>query len=330
MKTFPFIDSHSHLFSDDPAVLFLLEEMNAKLLDICLCRGSAEEAYRQHAETEPLVRRHPDRFAFCGTFPWKDFEQPHYPDQVRAVIDDAKRRGAVAIKVWKDIGMECRDRAGRWVQVDHPAFQPVWERMIEHDLTLTAHLAEPIAAWSPLDESSPYGEYYRNHPEYHWHNRSDVPSHRDILDARDRMMEQNPRLRVVGCHLASLEWDTDLLAETLDRFPQLAVDTAARMPSLMLQNRDKVRSFFIRYQDRILYATDNAWGMRLFPNPQPLREFLADLRALWRNDLEWLTTDREVRWRDHAFRGLALPREVAEKVFYRNALRWYPGMDGNG
>ena len=74
------------------------------------------------------------------------------------------------------------------------------------------------------------------------------------MAARDRMLEKNPELIFVGCHLSSLEWSVEELALFLDRFPNASVDMAARMGQLFYQtheNREKVRDFFIEYQDRI-------------------------------------------------------------------------------
>jgi hypothetical protein len=59
--------------------------------------------------------------------------------------------------------------------------------------------------------------------------------------------------------MASLEWSVDELAKFLDAYPNATVDLAARMTQVQYQSksdREKVRSFFIRYQDRLLYGTD--------------------------------------------------------------------------
>ena len=68
-----------------------------------------------------------------------------------------------------------------------PAFKP-----------LLAHLAEPIAAWLPLDPESVHYRYYSNNPEWHVYGREGFPSHETILAARDRILEKHPRLTVIG------------------------------------------------------------------------------------------------------------------------------------
>jgi predicted TIM-barrel fold metal-dependent hydrolase len=84
-------------------------------------------------------------------------------------------------------------------------------------------------------------------------------SYEEQLAARDRMLDRYPQLPFVALHLASFEWDVDRIAVFLRRFPDTSVDVAARLVHLQLQahdDRDKVRSFMIAFQDRILYATD--------------------------------------------------------------------------
>jgi predicted TIM-barrel fold metal-dependent hydrolase len=62
-----------------------------------------------------------------------------------------------------------------------------------------------------------------------------------VLASRDHLLAENPKLRVVGAHFGSMESDVDLVAQRLDRYPNLAVDTAVRVPHLTIQPRAKVR-----------------------------------------------------------------------------------------
>jgi len=91
-----------------------------------------------------------------------------------------------------------------------------------------------------------------------WHKPrpATAPKHGQPNRARDHMLEENPQLRVVGAHLGSLETSLDELGKRLDRYPNFAVDVAARTVYLTMQPREKVRQFLITYQDRILYGTD--------------------------------------------------------------------------
>ena len=65
--------------------------------------------------------------------------------------------------------------------------------------------------------------------------RAGISVDADQIASRDRMLEKNPDLIFVGAHLGSLEWDVNELGKTLDRFPNMAVDMAARMGQLFYQ-----------------------------------------------------------------------------------------------
>ena len=68
------------------------------------------------------------------------------------------------------------------------------------------------------------------------------------MEARDNVLNKNPNLRFVGAHLASLEWNVDMIGDWLGKFPNAAVDLAERVSHLQLQAKDnweKVRSFMM-------------------------------------------------------------------------------------
>src|SRR5204863_1293726 len=185
-----------------------------------------------------------------------DFEDPGFSKRVICQLEADFAAGAVAVKIYKVMGMEMKSKAGKYVMADDPAFEPIYQDIAAHGKTLVAHLAEPDSCWQPPNKNSPDYSYYREHPEWYMYTKPDHPSKQAILQARDRLLEKNPKLRVVGAHLGSMEGSVDEIGRHLDRYPNFAVDTAARVVYFTLQPRDKVRQFLVDYQDRVLYATD--------------------------------------------------------------------------
>lgn len=112
----------------------------------------------------------------------------------------------------------------------------------------------------PIDANNPEYRYYQAHPEWNLHGRPGAPTKEAIMAARDRVLARFPKLRVVGCHIGSNEDDLEAAARHFDAYPNLAVDTAAKVRYLAHGNRDKVREFLLKYQDRVLYATDFTLG----------------------------------------------------------------------
>jgi hypothetical protein len=253
------IDAHVHIYKDDPALNALIQRLGLRALNICViddrdafCKGLEP----QRADVLKVRQSTEGRVAFCTTFSPYDFEEPGFSSRAIHQLNQDFLDGAVAVKIYKVMGMEMKSKAGRYVMADDPAFAPIYQDIAAHNRTVIAHLAEPNSCWEAPNPASPDYDYYKDHPEEYAYAHPEWPSKEAILAARDHMMAENPKLRVVGAHLGSMESDVDQMAQRFDRYPNFAVDMAARIPYFMLQPRDKVRAFLIKYQDRLLYGTD--------------------------------------------------------------------------
>ena len=155
----------------------------------------------------------------------------------------------------------------------------------------------------------------------------DYPSREEILAARDRMIKKHPKLRYVGCHLGSMEWSVDKMAIWLDKFPNYGLDMAARIGHFKVQDRDKVRDFIIKYQDRLLYGTDIAINDRgrKISTDEKARNLVRDV---WVGDWEYFTTDHVLVQNNKVkeYKGLKLPESVLKKIYHDNAINMYPGL----
>jgi predicted TIM-barrel fold metal-dependent hydrolase len=164
-------------------------------------------------------------------------------------------------------------------------------------------------------------EYFKEHPQYHMFLHPEMPSYEDQIRVRDHFVAAHPQMRFVGAHLGSLEYDVDRIAAFLDRYPNANVDMAARMSQLQYQSvRDfsKVRNFFIKYQDRLLYGTD----LTLNPGADSA-EFKQEAHGVWTRDWRYLATGESQRVEviKADVKGLALPRMVIDKIYYANSRR---------
>jgi predicted TIM-barrel fold metal-dependent hydrolase len=201
--------------------------------------------------------------------------------------------------------------------------QPIYQDIAAHNKTLISHLAEPDAAWGSQDPKTPYSGYYRSNPQWDMSKKPEAPSKAAVLDARDRLLANNPQLRVVGAHLGSMEASLDQIADRLQRYPNFAVDVAARMQSLIAGDRDQVRAFIVKYQDRILYGTD----LGSYPGRVDQAAAARQWESRYAQDWRYFATDEKFESAGHAVEGLALPRAVLKKIYHDNAVRWIPGID---
>ena len=316
-------DAHVHANTSDTAFLEQARVDGFQLLSINVDYPAFPSLAVQHEAALALAKKDPAIFHWATTFSMKDFGAPGWAGRVDAGLAKDVAQGARAVKVWKNIGMVEKDADGKLIMLDDPGLAPVAEQVRALGVPLIAHQGEPYNCWLPLEQMTTDNdrEYFSHHPEYHMYLHPEMPGYEDLMGARDRFVAAHPQLRVVGAHLASLEYDVDRIAAFLDRFPNANVDLAARMSQVQYQSvrdRRKVREFFIRYQDRLLYGTDLTFG----PEADPA-EFRREAHAVWSADWRYLATGQtqRVEMLDADVAGLALPRAVIDKIYYANAAR---------
>lgn len=319
------IDAHVHVFRTAPEFQKMLEEEQLTLLNILVVDdtwGPREKLQPQIDFAWRLVEGSRGHVKLCTTFDPYLFNSSEFPAESIHQIDRDFRRGAIAMKIWKNFGMEVKDDKGKYVLPDDPKLQPIFENLARQDKTLLTHLAEPDLAWQELDvKKDPLSAYYLENPQWHMLNKPGVPSKQAILEARDHVLERNPHLRVVGVHLGSMEKDLDDLARHLDKYPNFAVDTAARMEYFEFGDREKVRSFLIKYQDRVIYGTD------LDVNPDAnVRQSVQEWKDTYASDWRFLATNETLQIDGRTVQGLDLPQEVLQKIYRTNAKHWIKGL----
>lgn len=316
-------DAHVHANVEDSALLAEARIDGFELLSINVDYPDFPPLPEQQRVAKALAARDPARFHFATTFLMQGWREPGWAESVNAGLTRAVADGALAVKIWKNVGMVEQDADGRYLSIEDPLFDPVIAHVRELGVALIAHQGEPYNCWLPLAEMSTENDrsYFAEHPQYHMYLHPELPGYESLMAARDRFVGRHADLPFVGAHLASLEWNVDRLAAFLDAHPNAVVDMAARMTQLQYQSvrdRQRVRRFIVRYQDRILYGTD------LTEDPgSTAANTRREAHAFWRSDWRYLAT-MESQWIP-AIRarvaGLALPRAVVRKLYYDNAER---------
>ncbi len=316
------IDAHLHIRSSGPE---FLNQAAADSFRAVVIAVDSQPIPPQLEFIRKQQRLHPDRFRFVTTFPMNGWDAADWTEKTLKLLETSFNEGAIGVKFWKNIGMEFRDRAGRFVMIDDSRFDPIFEFIQKRGKTVTAHIGEPKDCWLPLDKmvSESNRRYYGQHPQYHMFLHPDCPAYEDHIRAVERVLTRHPKLRYVGAHLASLEWSVGELAKRLDRFPNLAVDLAARVDDLQLLDPAAVKSFLVKYQDRVLYATD----LEINEEQDP-KSVCERLHTRWLEDWRYFATSGETRigGTEKRVGGLSLSEDILRKIYQLNARRWYPGI----
>jgi len=316
------IDTHAHAFVTDPAFEALLDKLNLHILDILVVsdmEGGHADLEKQRQEAWSVVHASHGFARLCTSFDPYSFNQPNYARKVIRGLDQDFADGAIAVKLWKNVGMEIKDANGHYLMPDNPIFAPIFDDIAAHNKTLVAHVADPDSGWQPPNLASPDYEYYRDHPKAYMYGKTGVPSKPEILAARDHVLEKHPNLRVVGAHLGSMESNLAELGQHLDRYPNFAVDIAARMPYFEMYPRDTMIAFITKYQDRLIYGTDLEFRPGSTESPR-------DIESGYANDWRYFATADTLSYKGKPVKGLALPTSILRKIYHENAAKWFPGI----
>jgi len=319
------IDAHVHIRTEDPAIIEYAKKQGFRYLTINTRSNSQEYIDNQMRIAKAVDGKYPEDIAYITTFSMETFEDPSWSGEVIQILKKDFEEGADGVKVWKDIGMTFRDSLGNFILIDDPRFDPILDFIASEGKTMIGHIGEPKNCWLPLDSMTVNNDkgYFKSHPQYHMYLHPDYPSYERLIESRDNMLAKHPDLKFVGAHLGSLEWSVDELAKRLDLYPNFAVDMAARVCHFQVQDREKVRDFITKYQDRLLYATDI-----VVSEDSDIEERIEWLDNEWKSDWTYFSSNEEMNSPsvNGSFFGLALPEDVLRKIYETNAIDWYPGL----
>ena len=336
---YPVIDVHSHLgwtarsekgvaFGEDVTLLItpadalaVMDRKNVQAM-VNLTGGTGRGLERSIAAFD---RAAPGRFFTCTEPSYGRFLEPNYPQIQADAIEAAGRAGAKGLKILKTLGLYLREgvSTGPLVKVDDRRFDPMWEACAAGDMPVWIHVSDPEAFFLPIDAENERYDELGKHPDWSFHG-GDFPSHRELMEARDRLFARHPKTRFLALHVGHDAENLGFVGESLDRFPHVSVELGARIGELGRQPR-AARRFFDKYQDRILFGTDAV------PPPDgdnyPQQVFKDELYEIYFRFLE--TADEyfdyapapvppQGRW---CIYGLDLPDQVLRKVYHDNAAR---------
>ena len=329
------IDAHFHLRTRNTDFVTLAQRDKFRYVNIAVHSNSPIEMDFRLRTTFIQLRAHPNHIAAASAFPMAGWDEPDWQKKTIAHLDATFEKGAVAVKVWKNIGMDFKDKNGNLIMIDDPKFDPIFAHLANKGIRLIGHLGEPRNCWLPLEKMTVKNDrnYFERNPEYHMFKHPGMPTYEQQMAARDRMLAKNPNLHFIGAHFGSLEWSVDELAKFLDRFPNATVDTAARMGQLQYQSirdREKVVKFLRKYQDRILYGTDFTMQPDSIPPDDPRagpKTVAGGTGAISTRTMKWQSRNSTIPSAESRYPGESLKRSTG-----KNAERVFPGAwsAGNG
>jgi len=314
---YPFIDIHTHQRDSSPAALDKLiadmDRMNMKIMLSSPVAGSYGNRSGRGESTQKYIdgiRKYSNaaRFASMTNVNFSDLE-----GAAKQLEEDIKY-GAVGVKVWKNLGINEKDKDGKRIPVDDPRLKPVWDVAAKYKVPVMIHTADPKPLFDPMDK---FNERWlelkiqsgrANHGGVSWDQ---------LIGEQHNLVRTNPKTTFILAHMGWMAHDLGTLGKLMDEMPNMNVEFAAILGELGRQPR-AVKRFFTKYQDRVLFGKD-----RYDPEEYPFY-----FRMLETDD-EWVDNIRKYHGLWHLY-ALDLPDAVLKKIYYKNALRMFPSLSTDG
>lgn len=311
LPSFPVVETHGHLgkfFLTNP------KSISQSLTDLNI-RYFINLSFVTGEEYISLKKEYNDpRIVHFSAFNWKRMQETE--DFVPLMLADLQKdiqNGSRGIKLWKNFGLTLRKKNGERLKMDDPILDPLFAECAKQNLIISIHTSDPIAFFSPIDEKNERYEELIRKPEWSFQGK-EFPAFDELMEERNRLFARHPTLRFVALHFAEHAHDLDKADRLLQNLSNVYLDIAARVDELG-RHPYSTKKFLTKWQDRIFFGTDG---------PPDRKKIEIYARFLETED-EYFDYYPEHKPRKGFWKiyGLGLSSEILEKIYFKNALKFY-------
>jgi len=325
----PVIDSHVHIYPTMTGLDKALEVFKRVGIDRFVIKSAGEVGSSRYQASLAMERIMGDRMRSFANIDWEGIDSPDFGRSVVPSLEQMKRDGIVGIKIFKNLGLNLRFADGTLMKIDDPRLDPIFEACGRLGLIVAWHVADPVAFFEPV---TPENERYEELTiAQGWSFAGqDYPKHAELMDAQRKIILKHPGTTFLLIHMGNYAENLDYVDKLLDDAPNVYTDVSARVPEFGRHPADKVRAFFIKHQDRILFGSDfitsgdGSMQLGSVSEKEPdINDAVVFFERHWRY---FETPDRQIdhptpiqgRWKVDA---IDLPEDVLRKFYVTNAER---------
>ena len=247
-----------------------------------------------------------DHFKFWCCFDYTDMSEEGI-QKACETLARCKEMGAVGVGELGDKGegdTYARPGDGTGIHIDDARIQPLIRKAGELKMPISIHIAEPYWMYLPMDETN---DGLVNAVTWHV-DTTNCYGYDQLMKSFENAVKANPGTIFIACHYLNMNHDLPRLGKLLDDCPNLYFDISARVAESAHTPRT-TREFLIKYQDRVLFGTDNGMDAQMYRNI---------FRVLETSDEHFYIPDYGYHW---ALSGFDLPDKVLKKLYHDNAER---------
>lgn len=305
---FDIIDMHAHDYAESEADIAqwckTMDEVGVLNTAIMHCSWIG----RPFEEYVAAYAPYKDHFRFWCCFDYTDIDTPEGIAKACETLERYHNElGAVGVGELGDKGegdTYARPADGKDIHIDDPRVKPLIQKAAELKMPISIHIAEPYWMYLPMDETN---DGLVNAVTWHV-DTTNCYGYDKLMTTFENAVRENPNTIFIACHYLNMSHDWPRLGALLDKYPNMYVDISARVAESAHTPR-ATREFLIKYQDRVLFGTDNGMDPEMYRNI---------FRVLETNDEHFYVPEYGYHW---ALSGFNLPDEVLKKLYHDNAER---------
>ena len=301
---FPAIDMHSHVYarSDEELTRWVKTMDEAGVEKTIILTGATGAKFDS---IYSKFSRYPDRFELWCGFDLNGYHEPGWSDKAVKELERCVKAGARGIGELSDKGMGLRYRGGFGPHINDPVMKPLLKRCGELKIPINIHVAEPYWMYLPMDSTN---DGLMN--AYTWRidlTKKGIFDHAALIKTLEDAVRDNAKTTFIACHYANCEYDLSILGTLLDNYPNLYADASARFGETSAIPR-YMAAFYEKYQDKLLYGTDNEPESHMYEVTFRILETLDEHFYYY----------RFYHWPSH---GFGLKDNILKKVYQTNAKK---------
>lgn len=270
----PIIDSHTHCrtISSVSGLLQILSAADLKAMNV----ASRALHHSMNAVSLLAKSRLPAKIYYYASI---DYSHPNalngeadFAGHIARMLD----LGADGVKMFEG-KPSVRKKIG--LPLDSPAYDDLYEMLQARSTPVLFHVGDPEEFW----DADLIPEVARR---FGWdYTDGTFPSKEGLYREVEGILAKFPKLRIVFAHFYFLSADLKRAARFLDEWPSVRLDLTpgAELYWNLRKQLGPARDFFARYQDRILFGTDNTGA-----TPEGIennRKKIADIRSFLETEL---------------------------------------------
>jgi predicted TIM-barrel fold metal-dependent hydrolase len=298
----PIIDCHVH--AEKTKGISVLEgfwqRYRIDTMNILATCSYSEKRVANNAVCLLFKLRHPGKaFGFGSLF----YPPSGTPTDEKELLEQAQWLMSLGFDGMKMLDGKPDNRKRIGIPLDSPVYDLYFNYLEDNKLPLLYHVNDPAIFWDK--EKIPPRII-----ELGWAYLDDSFVSKDgIYHEIDGILLKHPGLQVIFAHFYFMDDESiERASAILERYPNVSFDVT---PGLLFKSfaldLDGWRNFFIKYQDRILFGTDNDYGIS--------KELIYAIRTV-------LETDNEIEFWNTELHGMKLERSVLEKIYGANFRRY--------